>query len=289
MARSRRGRSNRMGRKDSTRENPTAARPAGWRPWHRLCGLVSTALLLSGILYGTALALSRTSGFRRLLADHLGAHLGEAAELDAAALMPNGTLRLANVRFGDPEKSGAPAVRIRRAGLALDWPWHPHRLRAFEADDMELRFTRTAKGGDWSPQRLSSVGVGIGRWIGLAFPFWRPAADDAADLAHRSEGNDEGDGVRGGFPRDDMPTRIHLRNATISWWDEDGVCRAGAEGLDLEATTVALPNRRLTHVRLSADRLQGARGEEFVDLRAEFIAVGPHRLLLDFNAGAAGP
>ncbi len=262
-----------------TAEDDTSFRTTR-NPGRLLRHFVTTSAALLTIAYGSALILSRTAGFRRLLSDRLGEQLGGEVTIAATALTADVSLRLENVRFGDAIREKTPAIHVGRARLSPAWPWHPGRLRALEGADVVIRFVQKDD-GRWMPERLSPLAAGIEQWIGLGVPAWRAVAAESAHPTLRHDGPVE--------PALAPPMRIALRNATLSWFGADGTCRARIEGLTLEAAPVALPMRPLQYVRLSAHRLSSGRGDEFSDVRAEFLADGGRCVLLDFGAGTPLP
>ncbi len=250
------------------------------QPLRALRRFVGTVIGLALILYVSALAASRTAGFRGLVAARLGEWLGDKVEVGATALTPRLALRLDRIVWGRPDTPGAASLRVDRLRIEPDWPWRPSRLRAVIARGVSVAFAESAEVG-WQPAWLARRAAEFESWLGDDFMRFcsgaapaAPPAPVAADTVPKSSAT----------PR---RLRLEMSEAEAAWWNAAGERMAHLEGLRLEVTPVSLPGRELLHVRVAADRVERARGICAERIRVEFLDTGRQRLLLDFDTGLA--
>ena len=264
-----------------TAEGETDSAPPRRRLWRRVRGAISTLFALALIAWIATQAISRTAGFRKLIADYVSGRWAIAAEIGRSAWQWNGALEVGAVRIGE---AANPAFRARRLRLDFDWPWRPARLRGVLIEDAELQLIRTRE-GEWQPRMLADFAVQIDRWFRQALPGLPPSARDTPRSEMGAEPARERAERAGAFP---WP-RFSAHRCRLSWRDADGSLHAHVEGLDLEAAAIRLQGRSIVHVRFAADHIRGLRGEELSAIRAEMVLVDGHCLPLDLSMGSAAP
>lgn len=134
-----------------------------------------TVEILLLIAYLSALALSRTAGFRVLAARRLEARLGGGAvEIGRSRLGPGGKLVLSDVRWKWPDAAGAEAVRIRELRIEPGWAGGPS-ARALQVDGLDIVLDREESGGVSPP-----FGAEVTLWLNeLGWPVPELAARSA--------------------------------------------------------------------------------------------------------------
>jgi len=237
-------------------EDEEAPRPPGG-PRSFLRSLVHAAVtlaVLAAMLYGAALAISRTGGFRDYVQADLSEALGFEVALHDARLTPGFALVVEGVAAGRFDSPGTPCIQADRAvvGWSLLAP-EGTRLRSIAVETGRLAFARAAD-GTWTPRPLA----------GAAGLLLQGAADESG-----------GPGPPAAVPG----LRIALRGVDVVWWKADRSRQAACTGLSLDLTPVVLPGRRMVHVLAAAESFESTGGQAG-PLRSEFLWGGDGRIAL---------
>ena len=248
-------------------EDEEVAPPAGGvRPFLRsLLHAAVTLVVLAVMLYGAALAISRTGGFRAYVQADLSEAVGFEVALRDARLTPGLALVVEGVAAGRFDAPGTPCLQADRVLLG----WSPFasggsRLRSIAVETGRLAFARTAD-GSWTPRPLAGAAEALLRGAGIDPDAARPSAPPRSSI------------------------RVTLRGVDVVWWKADRSTLASLSGLSLDVTPVDLPGRRLVHILAAADSADPAGDGRGVPLRIEYLWGGGERIVLGGATNGTSP
>ncbi len=254
--------------------------------WLRLRYHVLIVLALLVILYGAGQILGRTAGFRDLVSQRLESQLGLPVKIERSRVNWRFDLTLENLVTEGTKRRDSPGLRAKRIHLA----WSPSSwwrgglgLRALELDRCVVVFGRT-QDGTWVPREFQPLSEVLGKWLEFDLsPSTNPSAPSvqgasvstAPNEAHRASWRDRlsASGVQ-----------FRLTQGEVSWWDGTAAPRATVQGVGLQVTPVSLPDRPLTHLKLTVDQAVSQQGENVRNLRVEVLDTGTQQFILGFEA-----
>lgn len=237
---------------------PGGAEKKPWNPFARLVSIVTTLLILAAILYGGALLLSRTAGFGEIVRGRLETHLPLKFKIGGCALTPSLALVLTEVRAETPDHPLGAGVSARR--VVARWNWRGvlfggDALRELHAEGVDLHYALDAA-GRWQPESFGQ----LSRWT---------AARIQLDLARYTNLADRTAAPAPSAPADELDLfgeqRVEITDALIHWQVVADSEIARVEEASLTSSSVALPNRKVTHLLFGfrrADTAQGFRAGE---------------------------
>lgn len=240
-------------------EDEEVAPPAGGvRPFLRsLLHAAVTLVVLAVMLYGAALAISRTGGFRAYVQADLSEAAGFEVALRDARLTPGLALVVEGVAAGRFDAPGTPCLQADR--VVLGWSLFSSggtRLRSLAVETGRLAFARSAD-GSWTPRPLAGAAEALLRGAGITPDAANPPAAPS------------------------LPSlRVTLRGVDVVWWKADRSRLASLAGLSLDVTPVVLPGRRLVHILAAAESVEPVEGARGGPLRIEYLWGGGGRIVL---------
>jgi len=233
-----------------------------------------TVVVLAVILYATALAVSRTRGFRAYLTEQLSAAVGVPLTAEAARANWNLDLTITGVDTLDEEEER------RREGIWIDeahvtWSlagWLRPGERALTGVELQgctISFVPAPEGG-WLPKGLST----LASWVASQLKVEVPQPQGPA----KGGGGPQARGKVGG-----LRTAWKLLDAEAIWWDEAGNKAAHIREINAYATPVRLPVRRMTHYHLTAADMHSRSGFSGENLYMELIQTEEQLLVMGFR------
>lgn len=255
------------------------------RAWRACC----TILILLGLLYIAGLAIGRTEGFRALVAQRLEKLLGMPVKIDRTALNARYGLTLKGVVTEGTRRANSPGLRAQR--VSIDWRWcdvfrrgKPGIARV-ELDKPVIIFAQE-EDGTWAPKPLAPLSVFLAKQLQFSLPMRgenRPPRTDsmlAVEVQGPRAATDPAalEAVLSG-----LKTEISITRGELAWWTEQPVPVASVEGVSLQATPVALPDRALTHYLLKVTRAASVNGPGIRDLIVELLDTGDQQVVLRFQ------
>lgn len=258
-------------------------RPAN--PFIRLLRAIEVALILLAIGYVGILLVSRTDGFRSLLADRLQGAIGLPVKIDRSHAALNLDIVLEGVNTeGDGAKS-QPAVHARR--VEVDWSplrslsglsWAVNEVKIEEGD---VTFATTLS-GDWEPSQLAPLSRQIAVWLGVNLKQHVKSGEPGAALADPESSAQKSPG-KPLMPR----CRLTLRQIGMTWWASPDESLARLTGINVDATPIHTPGRDLTHYLLKLGSATGPKGLKLENLTMELIDAGDQQVVLTLQSDRA--
>lgn len=238
-----------------------------------------TLVVLAAMLYGAALAISRTGGFRSYIREELSAALGFDVAVGDTKLTPGLVLVIEGLTAGRFDAPGTPCVRADRLTVG----WSPissggTRLRSVTVETGLLAFAQGPE-GDWTPRPLAGVAEALIQGAGLGLDEIRGAVRPKAGSAPSSK---TAAGEASAFP----VQRVAVRGLDVIWWKADKSKLASLAGLNAQVTPVEVPGRRMIHILADAKSFERTGGEWISPLRIECLWGGGERIVLNAAAGA---
>ena len=240
--------------------------------------LVVTLLALALMLYGAALTISRTGGFRAYVQSEVSEQLGFDVAVASAALTPRMELEISGITAGRPDAPGTPCVRADR--VQIGWSLRPApgigRVRSIRVETGVVAFAQGAD-GSWVPSILAGAADELVKGAGLGLDDLRRAPAPAAPEA-----------VQPNPPAAGPPglCRVVVRGLDVLWWKADRTKLAAIEGLDVDVTPMDVPGHRVLHIRASARSYERTRGEWISPFQVECLWGDGQRTLLNAALGA---
>lgn len=222
-----------------------------WNPFARLVSVVTTLLILSGILYGGALLLSRAAGFSEIVRGRLDKHTGLNFKIGGSSLTPSLALVLTGVEAkspGHPLGAGVSAERVViRWSLARSL-FGGDVLRELYAEGVDLHFGLDAA-GRWQPAQFGQISRWMAARLQLDLSRYTNLAERAAVETKPVEELDL-------FGEE----RVQMKDALVHWQVVAGSEIARADGVVLTSTAMEAPNRKFSHILFSFSRADTAQG-----------------------------
>jgi hypothetical protein len=239
-----------------------------------------TLVVLAAMLYGAAMAISRTGGFRSYVQAEISTALGFEVAVGETKLTPGFVLVIDGIAAGRFDAPGTPCVRADR--LTVGWSPVPSggtRLRSVSVETGLLAFAQGPE-GDWAPKPLAGVAEAIIQGAGLGLDEIRGAVRAKAGSAPSSK---PAGGTATAFP----VQRVVVRGMDVVWWKADKSKLASLAGLNVQVTPVEVPGRRMIHILADATSFERTGGEWISPLRVECLWGGGERIVLNAAAGAS--
>ena len=195
-----------------------------------------TVVVLLLVLYGAALILSRTDGFRDLVEQRLRERWDWPVVVERAELNPALTLVLEGVGSENDAADGAGfSVAAMRSRWSLWGAIIPGRatVRSVEARGGAATLKRDAD-GDWQPAFLARVAGELAAFAGIEL-----------------NGKD-GDAAS---PPSVSIINVQLSDTNLTWLDRNDQAMASLTGLTFKSNETQWSGRNLRHQFLSADRI----------------------------------
>jgi hypothetical protein len=235
-----------------------------WNPFARFVSIVTTLLILTALLYGGALLLSRTAGFSEIVRGRLEKHLPLTFKIGSCALTPSLGLVLNNVNAevpGNPLGAGVTAQRV----LAR-WNWGGvffggDALRELHAEGVDLHYGLDAS-GRWQPESFGQ----LSRWTAARLQLDLARYTNLADRTAAATADKHGEEL-------DLfgEQSVQIEDALIHWQVVADSEIARVEGASLTSTSVTLPNRKVTHLLFGFSRADTAQGYRATDGQMELL------------------
>lgn len=246
-----------------------------------LLGLIRLLLILAAIAYITSLLVSRTEGFRSLVADRLEREIGLPVKIGGSHAKLNLDLVLESIRTEDDGRQNQPGVRASR--VELEWsPWRSLRRGRIALDAVtvvtgDVTFATTVS-GQWEPAPIAPLSEKVASWIGLDLK--RHVKPDAAVAPRASSGKPKEKSEK----RRSAPPRLRIRNVDVSWWTEGDAPIGQLRGLSLTASSLAADDRVITHYVLKLGSAEGAKGFRADDVTLELVDAGDQQVVLTLRS-----
>lgn len=255
----------------------------------RIGGLVLTVAIVTLILYGAALAVSRTDGFRSMVAEKVSDWSGLPVDIESASLTPGLDLVLNGLRTAEGE-DGAE-LKISRA--RVEWSlvsfltWGKSAVRAVDLQAGSIQF-RPDHQGRWQPawmhvpfvDMIEGSGHSLSNTSAAVTPTAtgdsKPDGDTAAGLSTASAG---------AFWED---VALRIRDGHLTWQASDDRVAASVSGLNLTVTPLFAPLRTLHHFQAWMDDLRVGQ-ERMQGVSLEFISVEDRQMVVALEAEWTGP
>ena len=274
------GKSNKR-RKTFIEEEPEPA-PKG----HLIVRSTMTTLTLLVVVYVGLFLIFRTSGFLSYVEEKLSDRLNMPVRVQKVSsdLRLNILIHGVGTEGGDRKgEAGFKAEKVKivwsLAGLLR--PGH-HTMRGIEMEKGRLSMA-PSDAGEWEPAALGDLSSRLARWGGF----------DAQKKTARSAVSAVATNVASGEAKTPSATevakafadvRVKITDGSIVWWDGQGREVAHIEGLRLNRTPVALPNRQLVHYIIGFDNAAVANGgRQFNRLNVELLMTEKRTMVLDFT------
>jgi hypothetical protein len=246
----------------------------------RLARVIETLAIVLAIAYVAFLLMSRTEGFRGLVADQLQEVVGLPISIAGSRARPDFDIVLEGLATEGDGRKNRPSVRAQR--VVIEWSpldvLRNRRLapRALLIDDAEVTFATTVS-GQWAPAAMAPLSEKIASWLGVDLKTPGKALDRAGPPAGAD--SDRGAGREPVWSR----CRLQVRRAAMSWWADEQNEVAGIAGLSADVTPMRVPGRRLTHFLLMLDHAASTNGFGIQDVRIELIDAGDQQVVLSFQ------
>lgn len=241
---------------------------------------VVTLIVLAAMLYGAALAISRTGGFRTYVQSEIADALGFDVVVGDTKLTPGFDLVIDGITAGRFDAPGTPCVRADR--LTVGWSLISSggtRIRSVAVETGLLAFAQGPE-GNWIPKPLAGVAGALIQGAGLGLAEIRSAVRSKAGSAPSSK-------VAPGGASAFSVQRVAVRGLDVLWWKADKSKLASLAGLNVQVTPVEVPGRRMIHILADAKSFERTGGEWISPLRVECLWGGGERIVLNAAAGAS--
>ena len=222
--------------------------------------LLGTLVVLALILLVTVYFAARTEGGRAFVEDRLERRLGVALTVGGTAIGWPYALVIRDVAsdgFGQEGRAGFHADEVRISRL------HP-RLRRCVTVHRPVLHLALDDDGAWRPAAFARLGE-----------LWRM---ELGEVSRATTGWRE-------------QTTLHVHEASLRWYDQEGQERASAGGVSFQVVPVRIPGRDMFYCRLSAYNVSGPDGERLHDVETEWLTSerGRDVLLSEAPPGPGAP
>ncbi|RKX34008.1 MAG: hypothetical protein DRP64_20450 [Verrucomicrobia bacterium] len=214
-------------------------------------------LLIALILYIGIHILSRTDGFRSMVADKISNGTRLPVALESCGTTPLLGLHLKGLDFYGVKM---PDVRVRFnwfAGLSKDKPL----VSQLHIQRLEVKLQRIPETGNWEPLVLHGLGSKLGAVLGLNPIHVR--ADDSLPKFPAYVINEK--------------TLLQLRRAKVIWHDEQNRELAYIADLDTRIKVVAFSDRKALQTRLKCGHIKLASGRLLRDFQIEAVKIDGYK------------
>ncbi|VGO17193.1 hypothetical protein PDESU_05788 [Pontiella desulfatans] len=213
--------------------------------------VTATTLLL--ILYIGVHVITRTDGFRTLVADKLSNGTRQLITLEKCGATPLLGLHLQGLGFEGAVIPDAKVLFNWHGPLYKDVPL----VRRLIIANLDIEFRRIPTSGNWEPLVLNGVGARLGAILGL-----NPATMDENDALPK-------------FPAYAIneKTLVQLRRAKLVWRDEKGRELAYITEADLNVKSGTLIKRKVIQTIAKCGHVKLASGRAMRDFRLEVFRI----------------
>jgi hypothetical protein len=221
--------------------------------WQRLKGNAVLISLILIILYIGGHIISRTEGFRALVADKLSNGTRQQISIEQCGMTSLMGLRIKGLAFQGVEMSD---VKLSFNGFAIFSKETPL-IKELRIKEMEMRFRRIPTTGNWEPLILNGVGSRMGAVLGL-----NPA----------QMGEDES---LPKFPPGviSAKTLLQLDRAKVVWKDETGREIAYITEADLRLKSGTFVKRKVIQTIFNCGHMKLASGRTLREFRLEAFRI----------------
>lgn len=252
--------------------------------------------LTAAILFGAALWVARSEGFRSLLADRIENAFGFRLVIETSRLSPGGVMILEGIRMKDPRMGD---LRIAEAQFELSWrAWLRGRglVQGVSVDGGSLILERDAASGRWQPEAFRFLNELLGPWLGLGGVSRGGGANPVAGgiaagggPPNRDSGGASGADVLGSWSRE-LPPDWHLRlhRMNVVWREAGGAAVASLDGLELACEVADLLDEQVVRYQVGVDTV--LRGSDLLasDVRMEGLRLGDREIGLSLQGDVSG-
>ncbi|MDD2236024.1 MAG: hypothetical protein PHG65_02305, partial [Kiritimatiellae bacterium] len=247
----------------------------------RLLGAIGWTCCIAVILYAAAQALSRTAGFRSLLADRLSDRLGIPLTIGGSRMDVRLNLTLEDIMTELEQGVVAPEVAAERVEIRWNWGREPELglIRFLTVDGGLVRLVQDGD-GSWAPACLAPLADKVSRLgqLGMLNGFLNRDTADAVE--EDSEADGEAESAEGESGRAALGgLNVIIRNAEVSWWSGDREV-ASIEGLDFLSRQVEFPGRRVQYYQVKANEAGVAGGRRMQNISFEMLSTAGRNIVL---------
>jgi len=229
----------------------------------RLKRNILSGLVIALILYVSAHILSRTEGFRGMVADKISNGTRLPVALESCGTTPLMGLRLRGLDFYGVQM---PDVRVKfnwLARLSKDKPL----IKRLDIQGLDVRLQRVPATGNWEPLVLHGLGSKLGAVLGL-----NPARIRSDESLPK-------------FPTYviNEKTLVQLRRAKVVWRDEQNRELAYITDIDSRIKVVGFSDRKALQTMLKCGHIKLASGRLLRDFQLEAIKIDGYKPTLILN------
>ncbi len=259
----------------------------------RFVSALGWSFCIGAILYGAVQALSRTAGFRSLLADKLSDRLGVPLFIGGSSLDWRLNVTLEQIQTKEPKEKSRDNATLPQVGadrVEIRWNWSHHRearmIQSMTVEGARIRLVQNEEGA-WAPNGLAPLAEKVTRlgqfgMLNNLMSRGRPADEEPPE---------EDDGAQKKEKQDDLLGNIDvvIRDAEVSWWSGNRQ-EASITGLDFLSRQVEFPGRQVKYYRVAAKEAALSAGRSMRDISFEMIATDGRNIILGPKASwsAAG-
>jgi hypothetical protein len=268
-------------KKTTGRKKSTSATKREKRPRSLFRRLVAGGLWLAvicAILYGSALLLARTAGFRSVLAEQIEQRSGVKVNIARSALDWKLNLWLDGITSDSPANVGEPMIEA--LGVRLDWGLEKGRLRLMNlrVEGAQVRLVQ-GEDGEWLPGFLAPLANKVTRLgqLGSVNTIMKEAPARTAETAPAETKKQVESGVKAGAFFENM--NVTIEGAVISWWS-GGNELASITGLDFVSRNVEFPGRNFQYYQVKAARAELGDHRKVDNLSFEMLSTEGRNIVL---------
>ena len=210
------------------------------------------AALVLFVGYAGVHIISRTDGFRSLVADKIGSGTRLPVALEHCGMTPLLRLELKNLDFY--------GVRMPRVKITFDWfAWLSKQrplVKRLEVEGLEVEFRQTP-GGKWEPLVMHDLGARFGAVVGL--PQKPAAGEDELPKFPPFVINDK--------------TLLDLDRARVTWYDAQNRELAYVTDVDSQVRIARLGRHKTLQVDMKCSHIQLASGQLLRDVELETVRI----------------
>ena len=241
--------------------------------------LLAWTLFFCVLLYGALLLLSRTDGFRSLLAEQLEQRYGLRVSMASSRLDWQLNLHLEGMQLTDQGgEADHPQLFVGKVMLSWEFPgWSLSPVSAvLVLDDCQIKMVQD-KTGAWQPAVVRPLAERIGRIGRMGSMNLITSTEEpvAASVAEEPEPESKSDLQSSRFAVRDL----RITNSQLSWW-RDGKELVAVKGITFVRHAVLVGGRELVYYKLDADEAQLGPARKMDDLSFEVLSTEGRTIIL---------
>lgn len=231
----------------------TVAKARGWGMKRNIL----TGVVIVIVLYVGIHIISRTDGFRDMVADKISNGTRLPVALERCGATPLLGLHFRGLDFYGVRMPDVQARFNWFAWLSKDAPL----VKRLDIDNLEVVFKQVPTSGNWEPLVLHDLGSKFGAVVGL-----KPARSSADEELPR-------------FPAFviNQKTLLDLRRARVMWYDSNNRELAYVTDIDSRVKEVDFSDRKALQVKLECSHVKLASGHILRDFKLEAVKIDGYK------------